>query len=173
MQLFKVALRPLLSAVAVTLLLLPSTSLGSNSSYSTKSGILPWVDPSTPDSAQTYTTSRGETWTLTMSDEFNTEGRIFEAGDDHLWTALEKADGVNSALEVYSVNMTGTECDDDDNCYFFISTTDETIAETVWSDYISPAGYETVYFYYRSGMVQSWNKFCFQGGMIEVRAQLP
>ncbi|KAG2781859.1 hypothetical protein PC129_g7054 [Phytophthora cactorum] len=108
-----------------------------------------------------------------MSDEFNTEGRSFEAGDDHLWTAMEIADGVNSALEVYSTNMTGTECDDDGHCYFFINTTDETIEETVWNSYMSPPGYETVYFYYRSGMVQSWNKFCFQGGIVEVRAQLP
>ncbi|KAI9985876.1 hypothetical protein PInf_024659 [Phytophthora infestans] len=108
-----------------------------------------------------------------MSDEFNTESRTFEAGDDHLWTAMEIADGVNSALEVYSTNMTGTECDDDGHCYFFINTTDETIEETVWNSYRSPPGYETVYFYYRSGMVQSWNKFCFQGGMIEVRVQLP
>ncbi|KAG3143371.1 hypothetical protein PI124_g15303 [Phytophthora idaei] len=45
--------------------------------------------------------------------------------------------------------MTGMECDDDNNCYFYINTTDESIAKT------------------------SWNKFCFQGGMIEVRAQLP
>ncbi|KAG6968653.1 hypothetical protein JG687_00003647 [Phytophthora cactorum] len=85
----------------------------------------------------------------------------------------KKTDGVNSALEVYSTNMTGMECDDDNNCYFYINTTDESIAKTVWSDYISPPGFEAVYFYYRSGMVQSWNKFCFQGGMIEVRAQLP
>eukprot|EP00644_Phytophthora_capsici_P003432 jgi/Phyca11/116507/e_gw1.31.92.1 len=142
-------------------------------SYSTKSGILPWVDIDTPSSAHTYTSSRGDAWTLTMSDEFNTEGRTFDAGDDHLWTAIELADGVNSALEVYSVNMTGTECDTEDKCYFYIKTTDETIEKTVWNNYISPPGYETVYFYYRSGMVQSWNKFCFQGGMIEVRAQLP
>ncbi|POM68836.1 Beta-glucan synthesis-associated protein [Phytophthora palmivora] len=108
-----------------------------------------------------------------MSDEFNVEGRSFEAGDDHLWTAMELADGVNSALEVYSTNMTGTECDTDGNCYFYINTTDETIEKTVWNNYISPPGFETVYFYYRSGMVQSWNKFCFQGGMIEVRARLP
>ncbi|POM81026.1 Beta-glucan synthesis-associated protein [Phytophthora palmivora] len=86
---------------------------------------------------------------------------------------MELADGVNSALEVYSTNMTGTECDTDGNCYFYINTTDETIEETVWNSYMSPPGYETVYFYYRSGMVQSWNKFCFQGGMVEVRVQLP
>jgi beta-glucanase (GH16 family) len=158
-----------LAAVAA----LGCASTATAKSYSTKSGILPWVDVDTPSSAQTYTSSRGDPWTLTMSDEFNTEGRSFEAGDDHLWTALELADGVNSALEVYSTNMTGTECDSDGTCYFYINTTDETIEETVWNNYITPPGYETVYFYYRSGMVQTWNKFCFQGGMIEVRARLP
>jgi beta-glucanase (GH16 family) len=161
---------PFCSVAGVAIALAGSAS--ASSSYSTKSGILPWVDPDTPDNAQTYTSSRGDTWTLTMSDEFNTAGRSFEAGDDHLWTALELADGVNSALEVYSTNMTGTECDDD-RCYFYINTTDETIEETVWNSYTSPAGYETVYFYYRSGMVQTWNKFCFQGGMVEVKVQLP
>lgn len=30
-----------------------------------------------------------------------------------------------------------------------------------------------VNFFYRGTMVQSWNKFCYQGGMLEVRAQLP
>ncbi|OWZ06720.1 putative membrane protein [Phytophthora megakarya] len=150
-----------------------SATTSKTTSYSTKSGILPWVDIDTPSSAQTYTSSRGDTWTLTMSDEFSTEGRSFDSGDDHLWTAIELPDGVNAALEVYSINMTGTECDSDNNCYFYINTTDETIEKTVWNNYISPPGYETVHFYYRSGMVQSWNKFCFQGGMIEVRAQLP
>ncbi|EGZ29222.1 hypothetical protein PHYSODRAFT_246288 [Phytophthora sojae] len=120
-----------------------ASSRSSSTSYSTKSGILPWVDPDTPSNRQTYTTSRGDTWTLTMSDEFNTAGRSFDAGDDHLWTALEKADGVNSALEVYSKNMTGTECDNDGRCYFYINTTDEVIEETVWNNYISPPGYET------------------------------
>ncbi|GMF42560.1 unnamed protein product [Phytophthora fragariaefolia] len=161
------------SLVAVLALALSGTSTASTTSCPTKSGILPWVDVDTPSSAQRYTSSRGDTWTLTMSDEFNTEGRSFDAGDDHLWTALELPDGVNSALEVYSKNMTGTKCDSNGTCYFYINSTDETIEETVWNDYISPPGYETVYFYYRSGMVQSWNKFCFQGGMIEVRARLP
>ncbi|KAE9014406.1 hypothetical protein PR003_g29525 [Phytophthora rubi] len=29
--------------------------------------------------------------------------------DHHLWTSMEKADGVNSALEIYMLNMTGTD----------------------------------------------------------------
>ncbi|RLN71052.1 hypothetical protein BBJ28_00006948 [Nothophytophthora sp. Chile5] len=161
--------------VVAGLVAMAVSSLGvqASTTYSTKSGILPWVDPSTPSSRQTYTTSRGATWDLVMSDEFTTEGRSFEAGEDHLWTSLEKADGVNSALEVYAHNMTSTQCDDDDNCYFYIESDNAETTLTLWNDYLSPAGYEDVVFYYRSGMVQSWNKFCFQGGMIEVRAQLP
>ncbi|KAI9985877.1 hypothetical protein PInf_024660 [Phytophthora infestans] len=107
-----------------------------------------------------------------MSDEFNTAGSSFEPGDDHLWTSIDKADSVNSALEIYMHNMTGTQCNGDD-CYFYIEAdTGETVL-TLWDDYLSPAGYEDVTFYYKAAMVQSWNKFCFQGGMIEVRAQLP
>ncbi|GMF42550.1 unnamed protein product [Phytophthora fragariaefolia] len=140
--------------------------------YSTKSGVLPWVDPATPSDRQTYTSSRGDTWDLVMSDEFNTEGRSFEPGDDHLWTSIEKADGVNSALEIYQHNMTSTECDGD-TCYFYIKADIKETTLKLWNDYLSPAGYEDVTFYYAGGMVQSWNKFCLQGGMLEVRAQLP
>ncbi|KAE9076082.1 hypothetical protein PF010_g24048 [Phytophthora fragariae] len=31
------------------------------------------------------------------------------------------------------------------------------MTETIWNSYTSPPGYQTVYFYFRSGMVQSWN----------------
>ncbi|KAG2999736.1 hypothetical protein PC119_g17141 [Phytophthora cactorum] len=108
-----------------------------------------------------------------MSDEFNQEGRTFEAGADHLWTAIEKPDGVNAALEIYSINMTSTECDEDDNCYFYIDSDIDEKNITVWNDYITPPGYQNVSFYYRAAMVQGWNKFCFQGGLVVVRAQLP
>ncbi|KAI9985964.1 hypothetical protein PInf_024755 [Phytophthora infestans] len=142
-------------------------------SYETKSGVLPWVDVDTPSKAKTHQSSRGETWTLIMSDEFNKEGRSFDAGEDHLWTAVDKPDGVNAALEIYYPNMTGTACDDDGHCYFYIESDIHETNLTVWNEYISPPGYEDVTFYYRSAMVQGWNKFCFQGGLVTVRAQLP
>ncbi|KAE8914467.1 hypothetical protein PF003_g2124 [Phytophthora fragariae] len=157
----------------VTITAIVMAAVQATTEYSTKSGILPWVDPVTPNNRQTYTSSRGGTWDLVMSDEFNTEGRSFEPGDDHLWTSMEKADGVNSALEIYMHHMTGTECDDDGTCYFFIEANTGETTLTLWNDYLSPAGYEDVTFYYKAGMVQSWNKFCLQGGMVEVRAQLP
>uniref|UniRef100_K3X0G6 GH16 domain-containing protein n=1 Tax=Globisporangium ultimum (strain ATCC 200006 / CBS 805.95 / DAOM BR144) TaxID=431595 RepID=K3X0G6_GLOUD len=141
--------------------------------FATQSGIRTWVDPATPAASQTYTTSRGQTWELVMSDEFNTPNRSFEPGKDHMWTSIEKPDGVNAALEVYSHNMTSTACDADGTCYFYIKTIDDVTTVQVWNEYLATPGYETVEFFYRSGMVQSWNKFCLQGGAIAVRVQLP
>ncbi|KAF1322509.1 Beta-glucan synthesis-associated protein, partial [Globisporangium splendens] len=141
--------------------------------FKTKSGIRTWVDPETPDDRQTFVSSRGDLWELVMSDEFNTPNRSFKPGDDHMWTSIEKPDGVNAALEIYSHNMTSTACDDDGTCYFYIKTIDEVTKIRVWNDYQNPPGYKNVDFHYRGGMVQSWNKFCFQGGMAEVRVQLP
>ncbi|GMF42087.1 unnamed protein product [Phytophthora lilii] len=85
----------------------------SSTTYPTKSGIKPWVDPDTPKDRQTYISSRGRKWDLVMSDEFNVANRSFRPGDDHIWTSLEKPDGVNGALELYSHSMTSTMCDDD------------------------------------------------------------
>ncbi|KAG3122787.1 hypothetical protein PI124_g23917, partial [Phytophthora idaei] len=93
--------------------------------YPTRSGIRTWVDPETPEDRYVYTSSRGRRWDLVMSDEFNVPNRSFRAGDDHMWTSLEKPDGVNGALELYSHNMTSTKCDDDGTCYFYIKTVDE------------------------------------------------
>ncbi|ETI53612.1 hypothetical protein F443_03476 [Phytophthora nicotianae P1569] len=133
-----------------------------------------WVDPETPHERYTWKTSRGHTWDLVMSDEFNTPGRSFRPGDDHLWTSIEKPDGVNDAMEIYAHNKTTTACDKASSvCSFQIELEDAVIQLQVWNSYLQTPGFENVTFFYRGGMVQSWNKFCIQGGMIEVRAQLP
>ncbi|ETI44512.1 hypothetical protein F442_10690 [Phytophthora nicotianae P10297] len=144
-----------------------------DATYPTRSGIKTWVDPDTPKDHQTYISSRGRQWDLVMSDEFNTPNRSFRPGDDHIWMSLEKPDGVNGALELYSHNMTSTKCDDDGTCYFFIKSIDEVNVIHVYNMYTHPPGYVDAYFFYRSAMVQSWNKFCYQGGMVEARVQLP
>ncbi|EEY58633.1 uncharacterized protein PITG_10743 [Phytophthora infestans T30-4] len=108
-----------------------------------------------------------------MSDEFNVANRSFRPGDDHMWTSLDKPDGVNGALEIYAHNMTSTKCDDDGTCYFYIEVDSDNYTISVYNMYTHPPGYMNSTFYYRAAMVQSWNKFCFQGGMLEVRAQLP
>ncbi|EEY67941.1 beta-glucan synthesis-associated protein KRE6 [Phytophthora infestans T30-4] len=145
-----------------------------DSMIKSRSGLSPWVDVDTPESALNVTSSRGDTWTLVMSDEFNVPGRNFTPGSDHMWTALEMPDGVNAALEYYSFNMTDTVTESDGRGVFRIKIMEEdNITYTVWNTYAKPAGFETHHMYYRAGMVQSWNKFCFQGGRMEVVAQLP
>lgn len=141
--------------------------------YPTKSGIKLWVDPDTPKDKYHYTTSRGRKWELVMSDEFTTPNRSFRPGDDHLWTSIEKPDGVNGALQVYSHNMTSTKCDKDGVCYMYIEIRDDQTNLSVFNQFKHPPGYQDVTFHYRAAMIQSWNKFCFQGGLFEVRAQLP
>eukprot|EP00644_Phytophthora_capsici_P003446 jgi/Phyca11/528553/estExt2_fgenesh1_pm.C_PHYCAscaffold_310025 len=141
----------------------------STTTYPTKSGIRTWVDPDTPKDRYVYTSSRGRRWDLVMSDEFNVDNRSFRAGDDHMWTSLEKPDGVNGALELYSHNMTSTKCDDDGTCYFYIKTVEEVNVIHVYNMYTHPPSFQDVNFFYRDAMVQSWNKFCYQGGMLEHR----
>uniref|UniRef100_H3GJJ1 Uncharacterized protein n=1 Tax=Phytophthora ramorum TaxID=164328 RepID=H3GJJ1_PHYRM len=69
--------------------------------------------------------------------------------------------------------MTSTKCNDDGTCYFYIKSIDEVNVINVYNMYTHPPGYVDAYFFYRSAMIQSWNKFCYQGGMIEARVQLP
>ncbi|ETL91052.1 hypothetical protein L917_10354, partial [Phytophthora nicotianae] len=119
-----------------------------NNTYPTKSGIKIWVDPDTPERDHVYISSRGRKWDLVMSDEFNVVNRSFRPGDDHMWTSVEKPDGVNGAMELYSHNMTSTQCDDDGTCYFYIKSIDELNVINVYNMYIHPPGYVDAYFFY-------------------------
>ncbi|GAB9477933.1 Beta-glucan synthesis-associated protein, partial [Globisporangium polare] len=97
--------------IAISLLTAPPGAHAAE--FKTRSGIRTWVDPETPQDRQVYVSSRDDNWELVMSDEFNTPDRSFKPGEDHMWTSISKPDGVNAALEVYSHNMTSTQCDDD------------------------------------------------------------
>ncbi|GLE03994.1 hypothetical protein PINS_up012905 [Pythium insidiosum] len=172
------ALQPLLLPLLLLLLLTAAPSVAAAGmpavGYNAKSGVRPWVDVYTPRSVYNATSSRGGTWELVFSDEFNVPGRDFSAGGDYLWTALELPDGVNAALEYYSVNMTSTKNESDGRGVFQIEVREEpNITFTVFNAYSRPPSFQEHSMYYRAGMVQSWNKFCFQGGMVEVKAQLP
>ncbi|KAL3666345.1 hypothetical protein V7S43_008597 [Phytophthora oleae] len=160
-------------ALSILALVVTVASAAKNTTYPTKSGIKIWVDPDTPKSNHVCTSSRGRRWDLVMSDEFNVANRSFRPGDDHMWTSVEKPDGVNGAMELYSHNMTSTKCDDDGTCYLYIKSIDEVNVINVYNMYTHPPGFVDAYFFYRSAMVQSWNKFCYQGGLLEVRSQLP
>ncbi|OQR87147.1 beta-glucan synthesis-associated protein, partial [Achlya hypogyna] len=134
----------------------------------TKSGIGIYVDPMTPADAHTKVSSRGGTWTLVMSDEFEVEGRNFTAGEDPVWTALDIPDGVNRAWEIYTPENVYTK---DGNLVIRVDEGPQEVS--YWNNWAAKPAYETKTMWYKAAMVQSWNKFCIQGGLIEIAAKLP
>ena len=132
------------------------------------SGVLSgWVDPDTPEHA-TRTTSYadGTELELVMSDEFEDEGRTFHDGEDPRWTALEKDDYTNAALHYYKADLARVK-----DGRLEVNTI---LKESTFRALdIKTKKYTTKKKYYQSAMVQGWNKFCFKGGAVEMRAQLP
>ncbi|KAI4150525.1 MAG: hypothetical protein LQ340_004023 [Diploschistes diacapsis] len=111
------------------------------------------IDPHTPDSAKTKLSVDGSTTlNLVFSDEFNTDGRTFYDGDDPFFEAVDLWYGVTKDLEWYDPDA--------------VTTANGTLN-------IRMDAYQNHYLNYRSGMLQSWNKFCFQGGLMEASISLP
>jgi len=104
---------------------------------------------------------------LVFSDEFNSPHRTFEDGKDPRWTALEKNDYTNDAQHYYSEKNAYT--DTQGNLVIKSEAADKTIV-----------GFNDVKFekeritkHFQSAMLQSWNKFCFTGGVMEAEIALP
>lgn len=110
------------------------------------------VDGDTPSDAQTMKTNTGEEWVLTFSDEFNAEGRTFYDGDDQFFQAVDLHYDATKDLEWYDPDA--------------VTTANGTLV-------LRMDAYKNHDLYYRSGMVQSWNKLCFTQGMIVISALLP
>ena len=110
------------------------------------------VDPDTPAEALTKKTSKGETWKLVFSDEFNAEGRTFYEGDDQFFQAADLWYGGTMDLEYYDPDA--------------VTTANGTLN-------LRMDAYKNHDVFYRSGMVQSWNKMCFTQGYLEFSARLP
>lgn len=104
------------------------------------------IDPETPEEAKTRTGYDGEEYELVFSDEFNTDGRTFYPGDDPFWEGVDLWYGATEDLEWYTPDM--------------ITTANGSLVITL-------EHYPNHQLNYRSGMLQSWNKFCFTGGYIE------
>ncbi|KAJ9478562.1 putative Beta-glucan synthesis-associated protein KRE6 (putative) [Pseudozyma hubeiensis] len=111
------------------------------------------IDPDTPQSAMRRRSPvDGSDWHLVFSDEFEEEGRSFYPGDDPYWEAVDLWYWGTGDYEWYSpeaVNTTGGAL------------------------IISVEERETNNKNFRSGMIQSWNKVCFQGAYYEISARLP
>ncbi|PWN44596.1 concanavalin A-like lectin/glucanase [Ceraceosorus guamensis] len=114
--------------------------------------ILGLVDNDTLPADREWTNADGIKHHCVFSDEFNTPGRTFWPGDDPYWTAVDIWYGATGDYEWYAPEQ--------------INTTDGHLQITMEDR-------PTHNLNFRSGMLQSWNKFCFQGGYIEFSAILP
>jgi len=110
------------------------------------------VDPDTPQSAKTRVGFDGLPYNLVFSDEFNLDGRTFYPGDDPFW----------EAVDLWYTQTNDTEWYDSRQLYTANGSLHVRI-ENVLSNGMQ----------FRSGMLQSWNKFCFTSGYIEVALVLP
>lgn len=110
------------------------------------------IDPDTPSSAQRWTNTQGQPYHLVFSDEFEEEGRTFWPQDDPFWEAVDIWYGATGDYEWYHPGQ--------------INTTGGALQITMEDKPMHDLNF-------RSGMLQSWNKFCFQGGYIEFSATLP
>lgn len=110
------------------------------------------VDPDTPKEALTKKSKDGDDWNLVFSDEFNVEGRTFYDGDDQFFTAPDIHYAATNDLEWYDPDAS--------------STGNGTLN-------LRMDAYKSHDLFYRSGMVQSWNKMCYTEGRLEISARLP
>ncbi|KDN50357.1 glycoside hydrolase family 16 protein [Tilletiaria anomala UBC 951] len=116
-------------------------------------GLRNLIDEDTKEADKTWTSgTNGNKYQLVFSDEFQQEGRTFWPGDDPFWEAVDIWYGATGDYEWYSP---------------------EAINTTGGALQIVMRQKETHNLNFQSGMLQSWNKFCFQGGYIEMAVQLP
>ncbi|CAB9508285.1 Beta-glucan synthesis-associated protein KRE6 [Seminavis robusta] len=131
-----------------------------------------FIDMDTPlDRRTTTSIVDGSVYHLVMSDEFNTDNRTLTDGHDPMWTALDRSDDDASSAGGGSQQFYNSTNVQIVNGSLLIHTT---LEKTEWTrfDHVKKKWtQETTY--YKSGMVQSWNKFCFTGGIVEVDMILP
>ncbi|PWN44835.1 SKN1-domain-containing protein [Ceraceosorus guamensis] len=96
--------------------------------------------------------SDGNMLKLVFSDEFNVDGRSFYPGDDPFWEALDLHPWGTGDFQWYDPSA--------------VTTRDGALQ-------ITATEIENHNLNFRSGEIQSWNKLCYQGGLLEVGVRLP
>lgn len=104
------------------------------------------IDKDTPSGVYSRTGWDGKKYSLVFSDEFNRDGRTFWPGDDAWWEAVDLHYWPTGDLEWY---------------------TPEAITTSGGSLVITMTEIENHQLNFQSGMLQSWNKFCFSSGYVE------
>ncbi|KAH7104836.1 beta-glucan synthesis-associated [Auriculariales sp. MPI-PUGE-AT-0066] len=114
------------------------------------------VDPDTPQEARTHNGYDGQNYKLVFSDEFNKDGRTFLPGEDPFWEAVDLWYGVTQDLEWYDPHQ---------------ATTGDGKLRIKLEKVQDPKSNHDLEL--KSAMLQTWNKFCFTSGYIEVSVSLP
>ncbi|KAJ3570177.1 hypothetical protein NP233_g4569 [Leucocoprinus birnbaumii] len=116
------------------------------------------IDKDTPKDAYTKKSYMypNQKLQLVFSDEFNQDGRTFYPGDDPFWEAVDLHYWGTNDLEWYDPQQ---------------ATTEGGALRLRLAQVANPADNHNMK--YRSGMIQSWNKFCFTGGLVETSVTLP
>jgi len=112
------------------------------------------IDVDTPQDLWTQTGfyDSSEEFQLVFSDEFNTDGRTFYPGDDPYWEAVDLHYWQTDNLEWYDPST--------------IITKDGALEITLSEKPNHNLNYS-------SGMMTTWNKFCFTGGILLANVSLP
>lgn len=114
------------------------------------------IDPDTPIEAyemeSLYSRNSKKKFKLVFSDEFNVDGRSFYPGEDPFWEAVDLHYWQTGNLEWYDPAAV---------------TTRNGALRIQLSEHIEHNSR------FRGGMLQSWNKFCFRGGIVLASVQLP
>lgn len=124
-----------------------------------------WIDPDTDPKFYNISVPMGPynfggrlndtmEYKLIFSDEFNSSKRTFEAGFDSKWTAVNIRDTTNMGQHFFLPQAVQVDKGN------LIITTSKPKHRYRGTKYVS-------------GSVQTWNKFCYTGGYVEVRAILP
>lgn len=131
-----------------------------------------WVDPDTLEKDRTRVSyTDGKVYKLVMSDEFNKNGRKFKDGEDPIWTGIDKSDDDQTSqgrksLQFYNSSNVYTR-----DGHLIIETNTKDTKWKGWNPYKKK--YEQMSRHFKSGMLQSWDKFCYTGGILEVDVMFP
>ncbi|WVQ84132.1 hypothetical protein IAT38_006279 [Cryptococcus sp. DSM 104549] len=116
-------------------------------------GLPSLIDPDTPEWAKTRIGFDKGEWVLVFSDEFNKDGRTFFEGDDPFWTGMDIHYWPTGDFEWLAPEAVTTV-----DGHLLITMTQEPIHDLN----------------FKSGMIQSWNKLCFnKNSYYEISASLP
>ncbi|WVQ75724.1 hypothetical protein IAR50_005354 [Cryptococcus sp. DSM 104548] len=127
--------------------------INASGQYPDIAGLPKMIDDDTPEWAYTRTGNDGGEWQLVFSDEFEKDGRTFFEGDDPFFTAMDIHYWATGDFEWLDPSA--------------VTTKDGHLVMTMTQEPIHDLNF-------KSGMVQSWNKLCFNlNAFIEVSASFP